>query len=400
MPVAELLTRADFGRFLNDLGLTGVGVEVGAYAGEFARQVLSQWNGREWLLVDPWQATPEFLVRHGGVEWDMPAARVAAERLTVADTRARLIRPGNSTEASTIPDQIDVAYIDSSHDTASVLRDLQQWWPRIRPGGLLSGHDYLDDWRWSTDINQGVLFGVRTAVDWFAREQQRIVATTGEEFPTWWFRKPVGSPDGIAVVSASTPDVRWRDQAMQNHQRYCDIHGYQYRHVTLSRTPRGPTWARMQLIREAFQDSEWALWLDPDALFMRADVRLEQFWDGVSPFLWMQDRFSGINAGVFFARRCDIADTVLDAWDRLGDVPQWQNHPWLDNAALLHLRDRGRLPGVAIPHRLANSYPHLPGEWAHKDFIFHCTGLLPDVRMALLEDLAVRASLAFSRIDR
>ncbi len=41
-------------------------------------------------------------------------------------------------------ESLDWVFIDASHDYHSVLTDLQTWLPRLRPGGLISGHDYHD----------------------------------------------------------------------------------------------------------------------------------------------------------------------------------------------------------------------------------------------------------------
>jgi hypothetical protein len=59
MPAAELLERSQLGPFLNALGLTGRGVEIGVNRGDFSRQVLSQWQGQEWHLIDPWEANDD-----------------------------------------------------------------------------------------------------------------------------------------------------------------------------------------------------------------------------------------------------------------------------------------------------------------------------------------------------
>lgn len=49
---------------------------------------------------------------------------------------------------------IDAVFIDGSHDLENVLQDLQLWWPAIKDGGLLFGHDY-------TRSNKGVVQAVR-----------------------------------------------------------------------------------------------------------------------------------------------------------------------------------------------------------------------------------------------
>ena len=42
----------------------------------------------------------------------------------------------------------DVAHIDGGHDYAAVLADLKQWWPLLKPGGLLIGDDYRAGNNW------------------------------------------------------------------------------------------------------------------------------------------------------------------------------------------------------------------------------------------------------------
>lgn len=41
---------------------------------------------------------------------------------------------------------IDLLHIDAGHDYNAVLNDLRQWWPLLRPGGLLIGDDYDPGW--------------------------------------------------------------------------------------------------------------------------------------------------------------------------------------------------------------------------------------------------------------
>ena len=64
--------------------------------------------------------------------------------------------------APLIPDHsLDFAYVDARHDYASVLEDLEAWFPKVKPGGILAGHDYAD-----IEFGKNV-FGVKSAVDEF-----------------------------------------------------------------------------------------------------------------------------------------------------------------------------------------------------------------------------------------
>lgn len=50
---------------------------------------------------------------------------------------------------------VDLVYLDASHDTESVLKDLRAWYPKVKHKGILCG----DDWHWDS---------VRSAVRQFA----------------------------------------------------------------------------------------------------------------------------------------------------------------------------------------------------------------------------------------
>ncbi len=46
--------------------------------------------------------------------------------------------------AALIKDGLDFVFIDAAHDYQSVLDDIRVWLPKVRSGGILSGHDYSD----------------------------------------------------------------------------------------------------------------------------------------------------------------------------------------------------------------------------------------------------------------
>lgn len=70
-------------------------------------------------------------------------------------------------------------YLDADHSYEAVIADMVAYWPKVRSGGLLSGHDYLN-----TDT------GVRRAVEWFAARFGLEVKVTSEQWPSWYIVKP------------------------------------------------------------------------------------------------------------------------------------------------------------------------------------------------------------------
>jgi predicted O-methyltransferase YrrM len=55
----------------------------------------------------------------------------------------RLVVAG-SVEAAALfaSSSLDFVFIDGDHSCAAVLADIAAWLPKIKPGGLLAGHDY------------------------------------------------------------------------------------------------------------------------------------------------------------------------------------------------------------------------------------------------------------------
>ena len=46
-----------------------------------------------------------------------------------------------------IPDQsLDAIFVDGCHLYDCVVSDLEIWLPKVRPGGLVSGHDFSPQW--------------------------------------------------------------------------------------------------------------------------------------------------------------------------------------------------------------------------------------------------------------
>lgn len=65
----------------------------------------------------------------------------------------------------------DFCYLDAAHDYQSIKEDLAAWWPKIKSGGILSGHDWFPDHR----VWRGEPVGVYKAVAEFCEEKSTEV---------------------------------------------------------------------------------------------------------------------------------------------------------------------------------------------------------------------------------
>lgn len=57
--------------------------------------------------------------------------------LIVTSERAALLFPDES---------LDFVFIDADHRYAEVRADVARWWPKVKPGGTIAGHDYDEHW--------------------------------------------------------------------------------------------------------------------------------------------------------------------------------------------------------------------------------------------------------------
>ena len=57
--------------------------------------------------------------------------------------RVTFIQESSDTAARHVEDDsLDLVFIDADHTAAWVQKDLDAWVPKVRPGGVIAGHDY------------------------------------------------------------------------------------------------------------------------------------------------------------------------------------------------------------------------------------------------------------------
>lgn len=68
-----------------------------------------------------------------------------AMKLAEEDHRVEVVRDYSPLAAERFPDgYFDFVYIDDDHTEEGVTISLNAWWPKVRPGGVIAGHDYFE----------------------------------------------------------------------------------------------------------------------------------------------------------------------------------------------------------------------------------------------------------------
>jgi hypothetical protein len=188
--------REDLPFMLNQMGLTGNGVEVGVLRGEFASHILKYWKGKKLYCVDAW--------RHisGNIDINNPDHNGHLDNMAKTfmalygfQDRATLIREVSSEAAKLFGNRsLSFVFIDAAHDYENVKKDLEAWHSKVQWGGVFCGHDYLDE---SAQANGHSEFGVKKAVDEFAAKHGYVVQSTPESWPSWWVVLPSMDPEAL-----------------------------------------------------------------------------------------------------------------------------------------------------------------------------------------------------------
>lgn len=184
MKIEELDSRDNIGLVLNAMGLTGVGAEIGVAFGENAEQILLKSQLKMLLLIDPWDYVPDqSAVGYGDMikNWQ-GCYDYCMEKLATFRDRTCIIRSTSVDVSRIIADRsLDFVYIDANHMSPFIDQDLEYWYPKVKAGGIFSGHDYHDY------QNEIYTCNVKTAVDKFLHGQ-RLYIVPGE-VPSWYVIK-------------------------------------------------------------------------------------------------------------------------------------------------------------------------------------------------------------------
>lgn len=142
--------RESLARLLGVLGFTR-GVEVGVERGMYSEVLCRENPGVRLSCVDAWTAYRGY--RDHVSQSKLDGFYVEAAARLKPYPGAELIRAFSLDAATQFADgSLDFVYIDAAHDLPSVINDLKAWTPKVRAGGIVSGHDYAKH-RWPNQMH-------------------------------------------------------------------------------------------------------------------------------------------------------------------------------------------------------------------------------------------------------
>jgi hypothetical protein len=127
-------------------------VEVGCKEGRTTGHVLKNVPNARVIAIDPWCAMPDQKGVQGGEtyeEWDFERIkREFWDNVGSHSERCGHLRMTSeeAVRVGSMAGSFDCIFIDAAHDYESVKKDIRLWWPKIRAGGMLVGHDFNHKW--------------------------------------------------------------------------------------------------------------------------------------------------------------------------------------------------------------------------------------------------------------
>lgn len=150
-----------------------VGAEIGVSHGAHSKSILNSLDMKMLYLIDPFSMY-DGIDGAQDIEFD-ELYEVTKASLKNYKDKTKFIRKKSSDAVNDIPDNLDFIYIDGNHIYDFVKKDIEMYYPKVKKGGVICGHDFT-------------VVDVAHAVTEFA-SKNNLKVSTGGYLMDWWFVK-------------------------------------------------------------------------------------------------------------------------------------------------------------------------------------------------------------------
>lgn len=119
-----------------------IGVEIGVYDGVNAKNILENLPIKTLYLIDPYKEYRDAAKHYGGKTLHI-ISKIMETRLEKYDNFI-FLKNTSKKAVDDVPNDLDFVYIDGCHKYNYVMRDIELYYPKVKNGGILGGHDYID----------------------------------------------------------------------------------------------------------------------------------------------------------------------------------------------------------------------------------------------------------------
>jgi len=136
----EKINRPIMAKCLYELGYK-IGAEIGVAAGDHSKILLENNPDLTLYCIDPWKRVDGFRSYRDATleEWRINAEKI----LKPYKNRCHFMQTTSMNAVTRFKDHsLDFVYIDGAHDFKKIAMDICEWLKKVKPGGILYGHDF------------------------------------------------------------------------------------------------------------------------------------------------------------------------------------------------------------------------------------------------------------------
>jgi len=162
------------------------GAEVGVWNGLNAKVMWRAIPDLMLYLIDPWIDYAGQRKKRGN---DRLKNGLRNTKKIARDKEHKILRMKSVEASLQVPDEsLDFVYIDGNHKYAYVMMDIILWLPKIKPGGIISGHDYSHRHKNHMEVKPAVLDYTRRhhISPWFLTDLHSEHAGKGGQASWFW----------------------------------------------------------------------------------------------------------------------------------------------------------------------------------------------------------------------
>jgi len=142
-PLIEIpnVGRNDLPKWLRELDFK-TGVEVGVATGKYSEIICIENPQMKVYGVDPWEGSVDYK-NHIRKE-DFNKLYTEAKERMAQYPNYEIIRETSEEALKRFDDEsLDFVYLDANHEEPYISQDIAGWDRKLKPGGILAGHDYI-----------------------------------------------------------------------------------------------------------------------------------------------------------------------------------------------------------------------------------------------------------------
>jgi len=158
----------------------GVGAELGVAVGGFSNSILLNSSCNKLYSIDRWSKERGH---------DDQQYKKAQNLLSKFKHRSKIIRTSFKEAALEFSNQsLDFIYIDGyAHTGQDNGATLQQWWPKLKCGGIFAGHDYSK--KWPLTVQMVNAFVARNDLHLKTTKESDNESDKNDDCPSWYIIK-------------------------------------------------------------------------------------------------------------------------------------------------------------------------------------------------------------------